>query len=170
MARHKINKNVLVLNYDMTFLGFTSVKKAMIKVANGAAVILKETGEKLNDKYFKPLVIQLIKAVRKFYGRAVKWNKRNIFIRDGYTCQYCGERIEKPTIDHVIPKSKGGKNSWANTVTACPLCNSAKADRTPNQAGMFLKCRPVQPTIMEFLQIKAQRMNAYELLVEYGIY
>lgn len=170
MARQKSKKNVLVLNYDMTFMGFTTVKKAMIKIANGAAVALKETNERLNENYFKPLVIQLIKAMRKFYGRAVKWNKRNVFIRDGYICQYCGKHVDKPTVDHVLPKSKGVGNSWTNTATACSDCNSAKADMTCAEAKMFLKKRPVQPTIMEFLQIKAKNMNAYELLVEYGIW
>lgn len=170
MSRRKQTKGVLVLNYDMTFLGFTSVRKAMIKVVKGHAVILKSTAHKLHDQYLKPLVIQLITAVRRFYGKSVKWNKRNIFIRDGNTCQYCGTKAERLTIDHVIPKSRGGGNTWQNTVACCIACNSAKGDKTPTEAHMFLKRKPVHPTIMEFLQIKAQNMNAYDILVECGVY
>ncbi|NEO26641.1 MAG: HNH endonuclease [Kamptonema sp. SIO4C4] len=72
-------------------------------------------------------------------------NRREVLKRDKQTCQYCGSR-HKLTLDHVIPRSKGGKHCWENVVTACERCNGKKGDRTPEQAGMPLKNRPKAPT------------------------
>ncbi len=78
----------------------------------------------------------------------VTFSRRNIFKRDGYTCQYCGKqpRTEELTLDHVVPRAQGGTSRWDNCVLACVECNKRKADRTPEQAGMRLKRPPVQPT------------------------
>jgi len=78
---------------------------------------------------------------------AVTFNRRNIFKRDHYTCQYCGKQPggEELTLDHVIPRAQGGESRWDNCVLACLECNKRKADRTPEQAKMRLKHKPVQP-------------------------
>ncbi len=77
----------------------------------------------------------------------VSFSRRNIFKRDKYTCQYCGIQpdVEELTVDHVVPRSKGGVSSWGNCVLACIGCNKRKADRTPEQARMKLRKSPVRP-------------------------
>ena len=78
---------------------------------------------------------------------AVAFSRRNVFKRDHYTCQYCGVQPggEELTIDHVHPRSQGGTSTWENCVLACVACNKRKADRTPQQAGMKLRKRPIRP-------------------------
>jgi 5-methylcytosine-specific restriction endonuclease McrA len=78
---------------------------------------------------------------------AVTFSRRNIFKRDRFTCQYCGAQpgSEELTLDHVIPRSQGGESRWDNCVLACLACNKRKADRTPEQAGMRLRHKPVRP-------------------------
>ncbi len=78
---------------------------------------------------------------------AVTFSRRNIFKRDRFTCQYCGVQpgSEELTLDHVVPRARGGESRWENCVLACVACNKRKADRTPEQAGMRLRNEPVQP-------------------------
>ena len=78
----------------------------------------------------------------------VTFSRRNIFKRDHYTCQYCGAQpgSDELTLDHVVPRSQGGVSSWENCVLACMACNKRKADRTPEQARMHLRRKPVRPT------------------------
>lgn len=94
-----------------------------------------------------PAVIAL-KRYLKYRPFKVRFSKRNIFVRDGFTCQYCGERLpgSKLTIDHVVPRAQGGQSRWENVVTACEPCNHRKGDRTPAQAGMPLLSEPMRPT------------------------
>ena len=93
-----------------------------------------------------PRIIRLL-----FYDRLprkeVKFNRRNIFARDKNSCQYCGkrQRTSELSLDHVIPKSIGGKSAWENIVCACAKCNVKKGGRTPRQAGMTLIQKPVKP-------------------------
>ncbi len=79
---------------------------------------------------------------------AVTFSRRNVFKRDHFTCQYCGAQpgSEELTLDHVVPRSQGGVSSWTNCVLACLACNKRKADRTPEQAGLKLRHKPVHPT------------------------
>ncbi len=79
--------------------------------------------------------------------RAVKFNRRNIYMRDNYTCQYCGNKPVKEhlTIDHILPKSRGGKSSWENIVLACQSCNTRKSDHLPEEIGMKLRRPPKRP-------------------------
>jgi hypothetical protein len=78
-----------------------------------------------------------------------KVSRLGIFIRDGFTCQYCGKKFSPKnlTIDHVIPRSRGGRTEWLNVVTSCVSCNLKKGDRTPEEAGLILIREPRQPTI-----------------------
>ena len=79
---------------------------------------------------------------------SVSFSRRNIFKRDHYTCQYCGAQpgSEELSIDHVVPRSRGGQSSWENCVPACIPCNKRKADRLTRQAGMKLRKLPQRPT------------------------
>ncbi len=83
------------------------------------------------------------------YGRAPGWTKRGVLKRDAHTCGYCGERAA--TVDHIVPLSKGGRNTWTNTVAACHTCNSRKANRTPGEAGMPLRAKAYAPTRLQLM-------------------
>ena len=80
--------------------------------------------------------------------RDVKYSRQTLFQRDNHTCAYCGKVFERKllTIDHIVPRAQGGKTTWNNTISACTTCNSKKADRTPEQAGMHLRFKPKKPS------------------------
>ncbi|HRU40063.1 MAG TPA: HNH endonuclease, partial [Candidatus Goldiibacteriota bacterium] len=100
--------------------------------------------------------------VKKPFSRP-KFSKKSVFIRDNYQCQYCGCHSVKPTIDHIIPRCKGGKNDWTNTVTACHACNNKKGDRTLKEAGMKLIRQPAEPKFMVYSSIiTPSRMKKWE--------
>lgn len=98
-----------------------------------------------------PSVIRLLKYVQKDQRRA-KFSKFSVFCRDNFQCQYCGIQpgSMKLTMDHVLPKSRGGRTSWENIATACQPCNGRKDNRTPEEAGMHLKREPFKPEITPF--------------------
>ena len=89
-----------------------------------------------------PTVIRLAYYVSVPY-RGVSLSRRAVFLRDGHTCQYCGGRAE--SIDHVLPRSRGGQHTWENVVAACRRCNARKMNRLPSEAGLKLARKPVQP-------------------------
>lgn len=95
-----------------------------------------------------PAVIVLKKYVRK-YQFSLTCNRKNVFWRDEYRCQYCTKqfRYSELTMDHVLPKSKGGPKTWGNIVTSCKSCNSKKKDKTPREANMPLMRRPFAPRV-----------------------
>jgi 5-methylcytosine-specific restriction endonuclease McrA len=94
---------------------------------------------------------------------AVTFSRRNVAKRDHHTCQYCSAQPggEAITIDHVLPRSQGGTSSWTNCVAACPRCNARKADRTPEQAGMRLRRRPVRPEWKPFYAAQGVRIESW---------
>ncbi|KGG20126.1 HNH endonuclease family protein [Prochlorococcus marinus str. SS51] len=91
-----------------------------------------------------PTVIRLRYFIKIPY-REVALNRKNLIQRDNYCCQYCGYAGEKLSIDHVLPRSRGGKDSWENVTTACLSCNIKKGDQTPKEANMPLKRQPHKP-------------------------
>jgi 5-methylcytosine-specific restriction endonuclease McrA len=97
-----------------------------------------------------PSVVRLRRSGRGRAHKGVKFCRGNVYRRDGFTCQYCGDRpgASHLTFDHVIPRSRGGLTEWTNIVTACSECNAHKADRTPNEAGLTLARPPVRPAYM----------------------
>jgi len=78
-------------------------------------------------------------------------------IRDGFKCGYCGKDRERLTVDHIIPKSKGGKTCFENCVACCKLCNNKKGAKKPSEVGMYLKVKVYQPTISEFFNVESQK-------------
>jgi CRISPR/Cas system Type II protein with McrA/HNH and RuvC-like nuclease domain len=123
---------VLVLNYDYTPLNVTTFRRGFVLVDKGKAEIVKSdespivTGYKT---YVRPLIIRLLNYI-KYHTRTLRANRNRIYKRDNYECVYCGSH-RNLTLDHVIPKSRGGKNDWTNLVTSCFKCNLKKADKTP---------------------------------------
>jgi 5-methylcytosine-specific restriction endonuclease McrA len=104
-----------------------------------------------------PAVIRLLGTLGR--KKMVKFSRINVLTRDNFTCQYCGQRkaVAELNYDHVIPRSRGGKTVWENIVAACYPCNGNKRNRTPEEAGMYLRTRPVRP---KSLPISTLRMDS----------
>lgn len=102
-----------------------------------------------------PAVVRLRKTFRR-HAKLVKFSRVNIYARDGYRCQYCGDKcaVNELTYDHVVPRSRGGKTSWENIVSCCYACNRTKANRTPAEAKMRLLATPVRPSWIPAVQIR----------------
>lgn len=141
-------ERVLVLNADYTPLNVTSPYKGFKLVYKGKAEILKCHETFINagiTEFLRPIIIRLLNYVR-YRTKGIKVNKPRIFRRDGNECVYCGS-TKKLTIDHVLPRCRGGQNTWTNMVTCCAKCNVKKADRTPEEANMTLRKRPYEPNV-----------------------
>lgn len=168
-----MSTRVLVLNYDYSYVNIISWQDAMKLMCLDKVEVIKFSDKKVRTTtrtFYVPLILRLIKLVRVIFRNRVPFNPKNIFIRDGHKCQYCGSN-ESLTVDHVIPRSRGGQNEFENCVTCCYDCNNKKGDRTPREAGMTLmKNRYDQPTIMEFLTKKLRKMGADELISVLNVY
>ena len=141
---------VLVLNSDYSPLNTTTWARGFVLVNQGKAEIIKSDSQPIISgykTYIKPLIIRLLKYI-KFYQSIIKVNRHKIYKRDNYQCIYCGSRKDL-TLDHVLPKSRGGKNDWFNLVTSCSKCNIKKADRTPEEAKMKMSHKPYTPTLVD---------------------
>ena len=166
--------NCILLNADYTFLNVVDWKRAMCLVAKGKVQVLKhsqriiKTAEGLVLKI--PSVMKLIKLIRVVYRHRVPFSKKNILIRDAFKCAYCGVENVKLTIDHIIPKSRGGNTTFENCVSSCIPCNNKKGNKTPREASMSLKTKAYQPTISEFFRLRAKKLGIEDILIDFGIY
>ena len=164
----------ILLNADYTFLNVVDWKRAMCLMAKEKVKVLKHseriirTGEGVIKKI--PAVLRLIKLIRTLYRTRVPFSKRNVLIRDGFKCAYCRNESKPLTIDHIIPKSRGGLTTFENCVSACRTCNNRKSNRTPSEAKMFIKVKAYQPTISEFLMMKVRKLGINDVLKGLGIY
>jgi hypothetical protein len=140
---------VLVLNYDYTPLNTTSWNRGFTLVNTGKAEIIKSDKYPIISgykTYIRPLIIRLLNYIR-YHIKTLKVSRNRIFKRDNHQCVYCGAKRDL-TLDHVIPKSRGGKNDWFNLVTSCSKCNLKKANRTPEEAKMNMIQKPYAPTVI----------------------
>ena len=136
----------LILNSTFQPLSVASAKRSISLLLAKKINVIKESKYEIRseNKIIKiPKVALLTYYVKAPYSRRVALNRSNIFIRDFYTCQYCGNNAE--SIDHVIPKSKGGEHEWSNVVACCKKCNLTKADKLLNQSILKLKKFPIKP-------------------------
>lgn len=146
MSRHRISgPRVVVLNASFEPLGVVPLRKALLQIHRERAVIVEAVpGLSIRSASLEipfPRVVQFREMIRVPYRfRAEVWTRAGVFRRDDHRCAYC----LKPgtTIDHVMPQSRGGRNTWMNTVVACMRCNNEKADRTPEEANMPLLYPP----------------------------
>jgi len=144
----------LILNQSYEPLTTCSAKKALVLLYLTKADLI----ESRQDKYVHsvstllpyPSVIRLT-TYKKVPYRQIELSRKNIFKRDNNCCQYCGTRTAALTIDHIVPKSRGGGDTWENLVTACFRCNNIKGNRTPQEAGMKLQTKPMRPSYIMFL-------------------
>ena len=179
-----MSASVLVLNRSYTAVHVVGVRRAFRLLCKDHAEVILQTGNEWNSYDFEswvqlsqsrhlfrdedgdwihtvrlsirvPKVIRLLLFDRKM-SRAVRFNRRNIFARDGGRCQYCGRRFptSELSLDHVVPRSRGGLSTWENVVCACARCNARKGGRLPQEAGMTLIQKPYRPKSSPVVQLK----------------
>ncbi|MFQ5854895.1 MAG: HNH endonuclease [Anaerolineae bacterium] len=142
-----MDENVLLLNQNFEPLNVCDTKRAMCLVVVGKAEVL-ENGRGIirtpSRTFPCPSVIRLNYMIHRPRPEP-QLTRREIFRRDNFTCQYCGKRTMELTIDHVVPRHRGGRRSWENLVAACSRCNLRKGGRTIQEAGLTLQRQPKQP-------------------------
>lgn len=142
---------MLVLNGSFEPLHFTNARRAITLLLAGKAESVEPSPRVVrstSQAFPLPSVIRLAMYIRKPFVERVAFNKKNILRRDHYTCQYCGRRGDRLTVDHVLPRSRGGSTTWTNVVAACLRCNLRKGSRTADEAGMLLVRTPAHPQFL----------------------
>lgn len=158
---------VVLLNADYTPLMVVKLRRAINLLVKKKAVIVEATNRIIQntEKTFSlavPRIIRLIDYVKQLGRVHINCTKRNILLRDGFKCAYCGEKVNESelTIDHIIPTSRGGKTTFENCVSACFECNSRKKkDKTPEEAGMTLRIRPYKPSFVQFIAMRMRSLG-----------
>ena len=159
---------VLVLNASYEPLNITTWRRAVVMMLKGKAESLEhDPCRQLRQGTHLPTVIRLRQYVRVPF-RQLPLTRRNLFQRDNHTCQYCGSRDNQLSIDHVIPRSRGGGDTWENVTTACLSCNVRKGNRTPKEASMPLRHVPRRP--VSSLSFEARRQIHSGLHQEWAKY
>jgi 5-methylcytosine-specific restriction endonuclease McrA len=148
--------HVLVLNASYEPLNVCSTRRAHVLVWKGRAEVVERYDEPLRtstNTYVRPHVIRLVTYVR--VPRSVKRriSRRALFARDGWRCVYCGDSAGRLTLDHVVPRSRGGDSVWENVVTACAPCNLRKGDRLLEDSGLHLRRQPRPPAPVLFIHL-----------------
>ncbi len=139
---------VLILNASYEPMHVCSVKRAVALLMLDVAERVEDSAKVLRSPsqvFAVPSVVKLKKYVKRPPHQKVAFNRKNVFRRDDNTCQYCGLHSTDLTLDHVLPRSRGGATSWENVVACCRRCNAKKRDRTPEEANMLLKRKPYGP-------------------------
>jgi 5-methylcytosine-specific restriction endonuclease McrA len=140
---------VLVLNATYEPISFVSLKRAVVLLLKEKAEVIEAAVERKlraeRSSFPYPVVIRLVSyvPVPRFFNLPL--SRRSLLSRDNYTCQYCGTTEQPLTIDHVIPKSRGGKTEWTNVVAACVACNRKKGNKMPIDAKMIPHNKPAKP-------------------------
>ncbi len=147
---------VLVLNATFEPLAVVSARRAVCLVLAEKVETLHADGRRFRSERHSvavPSVVRLSHYVSVPRPRHRAPNRRSVFVRDAGACQYCGARAE--TVDHVVPRSRGGRHVWDNVVAACRRCNTKKRDRLPSESGMRLRRRPESPLPSAWVEIAA---------------
>jgi 5-methylcytosine-specific restriction endonuclease McrA len=149
---------VLVLNASYEPLNITSWRRAVVLLLKGKAESLEPTDHYVYPGLPMPSVIRLRYYVRVPYVE-IALTRKNLLHRDGHTCQYCRKSGEDMTLDHVIPRSRGGQDTWENIVVACVRCNVNKGNRTPKEAEMRLLKQPSRPHSSLYFEVNKHIKN-----------
>lgn len=142
-----LREPVLVLNANFEPLNVCTTRRALGLIFSGKAEMImngRGTVQTVRADYPRPSIIRIGYMIHRPRPK-VKLTKREVFRRDGYTCQYCGTRSGRLTLDHIIPRHLGGQHTWENLVTACAACNLRKGGRLPKQANLDLHDPPTEP-------------------------
>jgi 5-methylcytosine-specific restriction endonuclease McrA len=172
-----LSQGVLVLNRHWTAVHVCSVRRALSLVVQDYARIVDENYQVydfaswqefsqhvsvkenvfIHTPSFRLLIpeVVLLTGFHRMPPRTVKFNRRNIYLRDHHTCQYCGVKPPKDelTIDHITPRCKGGRSTWENVVLACQKCNSRKGSKAPEDTGLRLRKTPKRPHWLSTLRV-----------------
>lgn len=181
MSVSTLQGRVLLLNgHTWEPLSVISIPRAINLLLAEKAVVVEQSGgfvRTIRDQFPVPSVI----ALRTFINvprRQAHWSRRGVLVRDSYTCIYCkaqpgtlakGKPLSKSdfTVDHIIPKSRGGKDTWGNTACACYHCNHRKGDRFANEAGMKLGWEPKTPRTSYLVIAVGSGVDAWKRYIEY---
>jgi 5-methylcytosine-specific restriction endonuclease McrA len=142
-----LNYSVLLLNQNYEPLNVCPARRAVVLVNKGKAEVLENGMGRIRTvigAVSAPSVIRLMYHVRRPIPQR-RLSRKETFLRDKYRCQYCGIETHDLTLDHVIPRVRGGKHEWTNVVSACGTCNHRKGNKTPAEAGMPLRTIPGPP-------------------------
>jgi 5-methylcytosine-specific restriction endonuclease McrA len=169
-GQRRLSGGVLVLNATFEPLHIVSIQRAIILVLKEKAEVIEAAEAKIRSENLDldmPLVIRLVYYVRVPHRLLLPLTRRTILARDQYSCQYCGAQPAKGllTLDHVVPRSRGGKHTWENVVAACIPCNQRKGDRRPEEAGMSLVAEPRAPRYAAIVLIG--KMQGHEVWRKY---
>jgi len=143
---------VLLLNQNYEPLNVCNVRRAFVLLDRGKAEIIENGRGYLHSataQFEIPSVIRLVYLIRRPRPQG-RLTRRDVFLRDHFMCQYCGKQTRDLTLDHVLPRHRGGAHTWENVVAACKPCNHRKAGRTPQEAHMLLPKDPHRPTYSFF--------------------
>lgn len=150
-----LQARVLILNQSYEPISVCSAKKALMLMFLTKAELVEQRSSQVvrtvRNNYPFPSVIRLCAYLRVPF-RKIELSRKNILRRDGMRCQYCGTQHPPLTVDHVIPRSRGGNDTWENLTAACIRCNNRKGNRTPEEAGMRLQLPPKKPHHVLFLK------------------
>jgi 5-methylcytosine-specific restriction endonuclease McrA len=187
MVAKILNRPTLVLNRNWQPVNIATVARALVLLWSERARVVDPSDYQLytwadwsklhpgdGERFIRAVRFKLrvpevitLTTYDRLPKRAVTFSRRNIFKRDRFVCQYCGNQpgSEELTIDHVIPRAQGGESRWDNCVLACVGCNKRKADRTPQQAGMRLKHKPARPTWNPLYALRDVRIESWSKFV-----
>ncbi len=153
-------RSTLVLNATYEPLGVVPITRAVVLVLAERAIVVEAGEGALHSERLTipmPSVVRLTRFVRVPYRRAVPLTRRGVFLRDGDRCAYCQSRAE--TLDHVVPRSRGGRHEWDNVVAACRPCNHRKADRLLRELGWTLPFAPRPPSAASAMMLGYERRD-----------
>ncbi|MBI4300135.1 MAG: HNH endonuclease [Chloroflexi bacterium] len=159
-----VSSPVLVLNQNYQPLNVCTTRRAVVLLDRGKAEVLEHNGGHIHTPTSMlpiPSVIRLVYMIKR-PRPVVKLTRREVFIRDNYMCQYCGKETKDLTLDHVVPRHRGGPHVWENLVSACKPCNHRKAGRTPAEAKMKLFRLPEAPRSAGFYIFYQYLQTQYE--------
>jgi 5-methylcytosine-specific restriction endonuclease McrA len=149
-TQNVLQNSVVVFSRNYLPLARINIKRAITLLVTGQAESLDLGNSQYWEVRSPSLILQVPEQIRLTIGNPERlWklppvNRREVLRRDHHACQYCGN-AKKLTLDHVIPRSKGGQHTWDNVVAACETCNSVKGDRLPQEAGMTPRIKPKAP-------------------------
>ncbi len=147
-----MNGRVLVLNQNFEPLNVCPVRRAFVLVGDGKAEVIEMNGAVIRTPsraFHCPSVIRLLYLIKRVHPVA-KLTRKELFLRDNYTCQYCGKQTKELTIDHVVPRHRGGAHRWENLVSACKACNHRKGGKLLDEVRMHPMNEPRQPHVSRY--------------------
>ncbi len=149
-----LDSRVLVLNQNYEPMSVCSARRAIVLLFLEKAELIESNHEivhSMDRSFTLPSIVRLSRMIQVPRTR-ILLNRKNVVKRDRHVCQYCGKNDVPVTVDHVIPKDRGGQDTWENLVCACVPCNTEKRNRTPREAGMRLSRKPRKPGYLFFIQ------------------